>query len=249
MIESEHSDRENLLETLDTLTRPHHLPTVLTAEGKTKTVYPTHEGLIKQLRNAIASSLGGAAGGKPARERIPLDADALIKYDQIEAAILERHTEYSNAVPALLPEDNLRAWYVLFMVTATEQAITNEFRTLAAWQRIIEEKLSPPTVRELAGEKCPECGLAWYDTVLNASVVDGRNPKHLDKGHEKDPDWYWVDEERKPTLTVTYRPDYTGGLTQSFAKCGNCNNVWMGAAGIRALAYTLENVIPEKATA
>lgn len=234
------SDRANLLDALDYLTIEH---IVTTRREGAPPHNEKHEGLIKQLREAVASSIGGGAGGKPARERIPLDADALTKYEQIEAAILERFVTRSLGVPALLPEDNLRKWYVLFMQTATEEAITDEWHTLSSWQRTIEEKLSPPTVRELAGQECPLCGHAWYTTLLNAAVADGRNPKHRDLSHMNDPAWHWVDEERKPALTVTYRPDMTGGLTESFAKCGNCNHVWLGAAGIRALAYGLENPV------
>lgn len=249
MTQERESDRALLLDALDYLTQPHKVPIILRAEGNdvaeakhpVRTVHPTHEGLIKQLRVAIASSLGGGAGGKAARERIPLDADALTKYDQIEAAILQRFATLDIGVPHLLPEDNLRAWYVVFMQTATEQAITDEYRTLDQWKTVIEEKLSPPTIRELAGEECPECGSAWYTSLLNAAVVDGRNPKFRDLKHENDPEWFWVDEERKPALTITYRPDERKGLTHSFAKCGHCGTVWMGAAGIRALAYILEH--------
>jgi len=254
---NDESYRPLFLDALDWLTQPHKTPVVLRAEGKDKddakhpirTVHPTHEGLIKQLRTAIASSIGGSAGGKPARERIPLDADALVKYEQIEAAILERFAEYARVVPHLLPEDNLRAWAVIFLTTATEEQITIEYRTLEQWKTVIEEKLSPPNVIELPNEACPECGASWYSTVLNAAVADGKNPKHTDKGHERDPEWYWVDEERRPALTATYRNDDLGGLTKSFAKCGHCGHVWMGSAGIRALAYILENKQREAETA
>lgn len=234
------SDRALLLDALDWLTKPHRVPIILEGNQRVKTVHPTHDGLIKQLRVAIASSLGGTGGGKAARERIPLDADALTKYDQIEAAILQRFAALNIGVPHLLPEDNLRAWYVVFIRDATEVEVTTEYKTLTDWKKVIEEKLSPPTVRELAGEECPECGAAWYTTVLNAAVTDGRNPKHRDLKHRTDPDWFWVDEERKPALTITYRDDERKGLSESFAKCGHCGTVWMGAAGIRALAFVLE---------
>lgn len=220
----------DLLDVLDTLTVSH---TVVTPLDGDKKHFERHDALIKQLRQAIASNVGGGAGGKPARERIPLDADALIKYQQIEKAILTRHAATGLGVPGIYPEENLRAWYVVFIRDATEQAIRDELNTLTAWKHAIEEKLSPPTVRELAGEECPDCGFAWYDTVLNVARRDTRNPA--------DAATIWADMERKPALTVTYRPDNTGGLTQSFAKCGNCNHVWMGSAGIRALAWAIEH--------
>lgn len=224
-----------------------------------------HEPLIAQLRSAIASNLGGSAGGKSPNERVPLDADALQKYEQIEDAILHRYEEFIDTPPGLYPEQSLRAWYIEFSNryrdgTITDQRYFDEVSTLENWARIIRDKLSPPSALELAGSECPECGFAWYDTVLNTARRteddikdhpptddDWREPPEGMKRTAKADQWNWVDKERRPALTVTYRPDNMGGLTESFAKCGNCNHVWMGSHGIRALAYEIESKDPEQA--
>lgn len=224
------TDRNDLLDAVDQLTVEHTVTTLLD-DGRKH--FERHDGLIKQLREAIASSVGGSAGGKPPRERIPLDADALTKYEQMEVAIGERYQALVGNVPGLYPEVNLRDWYQALdnehrAGRVTDTTMGDELTTMLGWVRTIEEKLSPPTKRELVGEECPQCGFAWYDTVLNiAKHEPGVKPE-------------WVDTERTVALTVTYRPDDRGGLTASFAKCGCCSHVWMGAHGIRALAYELE---------
>lgn len=224
-----------MLDAIDALTIEHVVTSDLD-DGTTH--FERHDGLIKQLREAIASNLGGTAGGKPPRERIPLDADALVKYEKMETAIGERYRHLVGPVPGLYPEQNLRDWYQALdnehrAGKVSDSGMDAELSTMLAWVRSIEEKLSPPTKRELVGEPCPECGFAWYDTVVNVQKIETREP-----GEEP-----WVDSERTVALTVTYRPDMHGGLMASFAKCGCCNHVWMGAAGIRALAYELEHAI------
>lgn len=210
-----------LLDAIDDLTIVHIISTPID-DGKTH--YEKHDGLIKQLREAIVSDLGGSAGGKPPNERIPLDADALQKYEQIEKAIGERYVALLEKVPGLYPENNLREWYQEFANqhrsgNLSDETYDDEVKTMKSWVRIISEKLSPPTVRELVGNECPKCGFDWYIDIVNLKPLD---------------------TERRVALTVTYRPDDKGGLMSSFVKCGCCNEVWMGSTGIRELAYEIE---------
>ncbi|MCU1418690.1 MAG: hypothetical protein JWP32_2864 [Schumannella sp.] len=236
-----------LLDAVDTLTIQHVVTTRLD-DGKNH--YESHDGLIKQLRDAIASNIGGSAGGKPARERIPLDADALTKYEQMEVAIGERFRGLCEGIPGLLPEDTLRAWFLAFSNahragTGSDASYEDEVRTLQSWVRTIEEKLSAPTVRELFDqsgqpETCPECGAGWYEVILNRGILE-RFPDGTVKRR-------WYEKERRIALTASYTPDDKGGLTASFARCGCCGHVWMGSQGIRALAYELEHPTSDQAT-
>lgn len=234
-----------LLDVVDKLTIEHLVTSPLDS-GKNH--YERHDGLIKQLRDAIASNIGGSAGGKPPQERIPLDADALMKYEQIEEAIGEWFRVTCEGIPGLLPEDNLRQWFLTFSNAYRAGTITDTIydvhvHALEAWAQTIEEKLSAPTVRELFDingqpEVCPECGAGWYEVILNAGIQT-RNPDGTVKAR-------WYEKERRVALTASYHPDDRGGLSRSFVRCGCCNTVWMDGRGIRALAYDLEHREPQE---
>lgn len=233
-----------LLDVIDKLTIE-HVETTRLDDGTNH--YERHDGLIKQLRDAIASNLGGgSAGGKDPRERIPLDGDAMIKYDQMEAAIGERFRAICAGVPGLYPEDTLRDWYREFtnayrVGEVTDAGYDDELHTMESWARIITEKLSPPTPLELRDSNgqpalCPECGAGWYEVILNSGKLakpytDAEGIRHTN----------WYEKERRVALNAAYQPDDHGTLTTSFVRCGCCNHVWMGAQGIRALAYELEH--------
>jgi hypothetical protein len=180
----------------------------------------THKGLIVQLREAVASDLGGGGGaGASASERVPLDADALVKYQQIEEAISARHHSLVGGPSGRYPENDLRWWYAAFMKalqagTKLEADYTYELRTLQTWERIILAKFDPPRKREMAGEKCPECGFDFY----------------IDNTDKADP-------QRKVALTITY-PE--GDLEASEATCGCCKKQWHGLLGLRELSYSIE---------
>lgn len=233
-----------LLDVIDKLTIE-HIETTRLDDGTNH--YERHDGLIKQLRDAIASNLGGgSAGGKDPRERIPLDGDAMVKYDQIETAIGERFRALGQGVPGLYPEDTLRVWYRTFTNAyragqVSDAGYDDELRTMEGWARIITEKLSPPTPLELLDTDgqpavCPECGAGWYEVILNS----GNLPKpHTDADGTVHTKWY--EKERRVALNASYSPDDHGTLTTSFVRCGCCNHVWMGTQGIRALAYELEH--------
>jgi hypothetical protein len=207
-----------LLSVLDRLTIDHQVR-VPVEDGPD--YIATHKGLIVQLREAVASDLGGGGGaGASASERVPLDADALVKYQQIEEAISARHQSLVGGPSGLYPENDLRWWYGAFAKALQagrklEADYAYELRTLQGWERLILAKFDPPRKRELAGEKCPECGFDFY----------------VDNADRADP-------QRKVALTITY-PD--GGLDEAEAQCGCCKKQWHGLLGLRELSYAIEN--------
>lgn len=240
-----------LLDVVDKLTVSH---VVTTQRDDGKNHYESHDGLIKQLRDAIASSTVGlgSGAGQSAHERIPLDADAMVKYEQIEEAIGEWFRANCDGIPGMLPEDNLRAWYLVFTNahragTISDTIYDAHVHALEGWAHTIEEKLSAPTVRELFDqhgqpEVCPECGAGWYTAILNSGTLVKPVTDRSGTVHR-----FWYEKERRVALTASYTPDERGGLTASFARCGCCGHVWMGSQGIRALAYDLENPNRESA--
>jgi hypothetical protein len=237
-----------LLDVIDRLTIEH---TETTRKDDGTNWYSRHDGLIKQLRDAVASDVGGGgAGGKDPRERIPLDADAMVKYQQIEEAIGQRFQDRCEGIPGEKPEENLRVWFQAFTNAirsgqVSEESYLDEVRTLEAWARVIDSKLSPPTQVDLFSERgvpeeCPDCGAGWYEVILNS----GKLPKeHVDSDGTV---WkHWYEKERRVALSSYYTPNTQGTLTESFVKCGCCGHVWMGVTGIRALAYELETKAAE----
>jgi hypothetical protein len=211
------TEDDPLLQVLDRLTQDHQ---VRVPVEDAPDYIATHKGLIVQLREAVASDLGGGGGaGASPNERVPLDADALMKYEQIEEAISARHHSLVGGPSGRYPEDDLRWWYVAFTKalqagTKLESDYAYELRTLETWERIITSKFDPPRKRELAGDKCPECGSDFY--------VDN---------HDRN------DPQRKVALTITYRE---GDLDASEATCGCCKTQWHGIMGLRALSYAIE---------
>lgn len=212
------TEEDPLLLVLDRLTIDH---TVRTPVDDGPDHFATHKGLIVQLREAVASDLGGGSGaGASANERVPIDADALVKYQQLEEAISGRHQSLVGGPSGLYPESDLRWWFAAFTKalqagTKTDDDYRYELRTLQSWERMILDKFDPPRKRELAGEKCPECGFDWF--------VDATD-KH--------------DKQRKVALTITYRD---GDLEASEAACGCCKQQWHGVMGLRALSYAIEH--------
>lgn len=210
---------DELLDVIDVLTIEHVVTTVLDDGSKH---FERHEGLIQQLRAAIASNLGGGASRNAPSSYVPLDADAMEKYDQIEHAIGERFRELCEGIPGLYPEQTLRQWYQAFAngVRAgkiSEAEYVDQVHTLLGWVRMIEEKMSPPVTLELANSECPDCGCAWAFEKLGGAET-----------------------ERKVALTVRYKPDGRGGLEEATAQCGACGQLWKGSQGLRELAYDLE---------
>lgn len=211
------TEEDPLLLALDRLTIDH---TVRVPVDDAPDYFATHKGLIVQLREAVASDLGGGGGaGASASERVPLDADALVKYQQLEEAISARHQSLVGGPSGLYPENDLRWWYAAFTKalqagTKTDADYRYELRTLEGWVRMVSDKFDPPRKRELAGDSCPECGFDFY----------------IDNTDRTDP-------QRKVALTITYRD---GDLDTSEATCGCCKKQWHGILGLRELSYAIE---------
>jgi hypothetical protein len=223
-----------VLDAVMKLTRRHVESTPI--EGTGRRHYAKQDALLKQLRDAIASDVGGPAGGALPHERLPMDRDAFEKYLDILGKVRDWHELWVGARPAVdeTPEITLARAYVEYgnanragNVDELGQRIAEKLWTSAV--TLIKTKLSPPTTRELAEFECPECGFAWYEAIINSGIANPRTKRR------------WHDIERRVALTVAYRPDGEGGLSKSYARCGCCETVWPGSNGIRQLSYLLEH--------
>ncbi len=247
--EEDNSPRRRLADAVDRLTN-RHLESASLA-GETKRHYSHHDALLGQLRGAIGGNVGGSgAGGKAANERTPVDPDALEKYLTLVAEIQSFYERWVGShVPDIRerPERTLSQAYIAFRREVDRGTVPEAFEKAVAkqWEArcfLIEEKLSPGTTIELDRDACPECGMTWFEKVLNRGVEralqGGRVSQYAQAGGTPA---QWFDKERSVALTVTYRPDGRGGLGRSFARCGCCDTTWAGESGIRALAYELEH--------
>jgi hypothetical protein len=216
------TEDDPLLQVLDRLTIDHQ---VRVPVEDAPDYIATHKGLIVQLREAVASDIGGGsnAGADP-NTRVPINTDALVRYQAIEKAISARHNDLVGGPSGLYPENDLRWWYAAFVEALragrmNDQNYRDELHTLTRWETSILDGFEPPRTKELVGDACPHCGFDFY--------IDNRDKQ---------------DMRRKVALTITYRE---GDMERSTAQCGVCDEGrWYGLMGLRSLSHDLENVAP-----
>ena len=144
----------DLLDVIDDLTAGRIVTTVLDDGSKHNEF---HDALIKQLREAIASSMVGGAVAAGSKTSLPFDADALELYQAIERDISIMYVDHGLGVPGLLPEDNLRALYAHRWRDgeAPEELIRG-------WRKTILDKFDPLITVPLK-DPCPVCKSDhWY---------------------------------------------------------------------------------------
>jgi len=178
--------------------------------------------LIGQLRTAIASSVATSGQGSSLpSERNMLDSDALELYDRIEDGAVKLLGIYSDSVPFLLPEQNIRQASVGVYKQELdgkldEHQLGRILRDLKAWVTAINRILNPPVTLELMG-KCPNC-----DNTHAKLGVTGESGRAL--------------------IVEWHNPDqgFSNALQNCFARCRACGLVWNGDLQLRELAYVLE---------
>ena len=216
---------EDLRKVVDRLTVI--IPTAIWQEvaGERTAVKVIQLPLMRLLREAVTSNIGGtAAGGSLPNQRNVIDSDALQKYDRLEGDILVAFKSLTAAVPYMMPEQNLRQVY-LAIVNAyrsgklSEDALIDHLATWTTWVRIIEDKLWPPVQIEILAD-CPVEGCGKRRT-LNC------------------------DGETVTALVVEYRPpasERSNALSASVGKCRACDTVWRGDLKLRELAYAISHL-------
>lgn len=233
------SQRDTVLDVVDRLTIEHPYRALIDGQSR----WVRRDPLIRQLREAIASSLTGGNGTKAQTSSVPFDTDAAAQYDQLEGQILASLTDLlPDRVPELLPEQNLRAWYAAARQWLESDAEAERLWYLiwSGWEERITAKLEPPIVLELIDLAtrrpfaCPDCGMDYYVEILN-SGPDGKGGR-------------WYDREQRVALTATYRPDGRGGLDRAAVECGCCR--WrVTGIEVRGFAWNLEQTTTEGTSA
>ena len=212
---------EQLREVIDVLTTTQTVDVRQESEGEVFVTKALVQPLIGQLRTAIASSVAaGGNGSSLPSERNVLNAEALDLYDRIEDGAVKLLGIYSDSVPFLLPEQNIRQASVGIYKQdldgkLDEERIPGIIRNLKAWVTAINRILNPPVTLELMG-KCPNC--EQTHAKLNET----------DSGRALIIEWHNPDS------------GLSNALQNCLARCRACRNVWIGDLQLRELAYVLE---------
>jgi hypothetical protein len=204
----------DLLEAIDALTKPQRLADWVESDGQRALYARTHEPLLEQLRQAIASNVGekSAQGGQTSTRSL-IDVGAFTLYEEIDGVargwVLEVGGRAGRNFSAL---DVLRAWFVLYSVRERLD-IEERISRLRGWAARIGDLLSPPTKQELR-RPCPSCSKSW--------AVLGR-------GEET---------QRVSALEYTIRD----GLEACYVECRSCGSRWSGAYQLRALRVLIDDL-------
>ena len=212
------SDETRLAEAVHKLTTEH----MVQAPVAGRTHYERHDALITQLRRAAVpgSTNDGGTSKQDPRERIPFDADAVTKYDNITGQIGAFYLEVMSTRPAreVSPESQLSRSMLVFTNGVRAGKINDGAVTRAAarwdgWVTTIEDKLTGLKPIELTAP-CPVCEFEW--------IIDQEG-------------------QQVRALTVTYKDDLRGGLSESFARCKLCGEVWHGTGALRKLRQLIDD--------
>lgn len=211
------TDEARLAEAIHKLTNEH----MVQAPAAGRTHYQRHDALITQLRRAAVpgTTNDGGSGKQDPRERIPFDADAVTKYDNLTGQIGSFYLEYMSTRPprSMSPESQLSRVGRVFANGIQAGKVNDGLVTVVAnrwdrWVTTIEDKLAGLKQIEITAP-CPVCKFEW--------IIDREG-------------------QQVRALTVTYKDDLLGGLAESFAYCKLCGEMWHGGGALRKLRILMD---------
>lgn len=209
--------RDELTNAVDILIR-HRVEEITQGEGdKARKAYVLAPALLKQLRNAIVSTVGAHpnSGTLPSQRNV-LDSDAYETYTRISAAIVKLYGERTAAVPFNTPEQNLAIWHDKTVVDYSHGRISDsniiQYVVLVEnWVRQIDDKLNPPHTIELLSP-CPYCKEEWVISRVG----------------------------RARALQVVYRLGINGDISSTYGHCLGCAKRWNGKTEVAQLGRLLD---------
>lgn len=215
-------DENNLLKALDALTKPQRIAQ-WQGEGEDRKIFKRLDPpLLDWLQEAIGNNIGGGGGGKPARERAPMDFGAFTLYEDIDGRVRSwLHELGAKPGKHVTPTQMLRTWYTLWNAQIHTDSLNSAYASiLEGWEDAIKDKLDPPKRIEITSP-CPACGAEFVNVGLK--LADGSD----------DPD----DVERVRVLNAVERER----IEDSYAMCAACNRVWLGVPQMRALRIAIDD--------
>lgn len=203
-----------LRQSVDALTKPVAAVEWVEADGKRVIFRRTDQPLLEQIRAAISSDIGGGGGGKPARERTPMDIGAFTIHETIDGRVRSWLEDCGGrAGKDLTPGQVLRTWYTLWTAQRREPGIVGAFTNIIdGWVAQIRDHLDPPNPIELRWP-CPLCGVEWRSTGEGAGMDTSRV--------------LWAMERET--------------LEESYGVCRACTKVWRGVSQMRQLRILIDD--------
>lgn len=213
-----HSELDDILVLVDKLTKPHLVEFNVDLGTKLVKKRVTHEALLDQLDQLVASSSGSSPGGGAlSSERNLINTDAMELRDSVALDCKNMYIGVTSSRPFVTAKQNLRQWYIEFQLLHSIGKISTEklrsyHKRLRVMTAKIEAKLNPPTILEITAP-CPRCKANYgYDDdgiYRRAVIVESR-----------------VHAERS--------------LSNTRAKCVGCGSVWIHGNGMRQLRYEID---------
>lgn len=208
-----------LLSAVDLLTKRRVDAVIQETEDKQWLTRIESDGLLKQLREAITSTVGShPVGGSLPNQRSVLDGDAMEKYDGICKEIVTLYGRVTSARPFPLPESNLRHWYIEInnqyrSGRLSDDSANEDIRKLEGWVKMIDEKLNPATTLDIIAP-CPNCGNLWAESSEGDKIQ---------------------------AIVIIHRPGTGTFLQASKGVCRACDKEWHGAHGLRYLRTLIDD--------
>jgi len=200
-----------LLDAVDALTLP---TTVKVIQGPGKPTVIKHDPLLDQLQAAIVAGTDRSSNAAPARERMPLNANAMRLCDQVGAELIRWQLRESKSVRFDTLAGQLRAWYAAYIGTVRSEHTDLQYeRIISGWHREITAMFDPPTRLEITAA-CPLCN-------ARVSVEPGTG-------------------NQVTAVVVEYLEIGAATLDEATGLCRACGVVWKGRSALRELRWLIE---------
>lgn len=219
----------DLLTAVDALTLPSVVKVKQSDGDREWTTDCRQDALLIQLRDAVAGGIGSHAGSSLARERIPVNADALELFQSIAADVSKWYLTVPGRRGGLVLTDRLRGWYV-HHANEVRAGKVSQFtdlevtRKVEGWVSKIRGTFDPPIRLELT-------------EVIDGRMVPVACPA-ADCGERFAFDRRTGDQVI--ALVVEYRELGVETLDQAVASCRACGGEWRGRAALRGLRWLLD---------
>jgi hypothetical protein len=202
---------------VDRLTKGYEVTVEQVFDDQSATVRVKHDSLLKQLREAVSSSMAHSANKVSASERNILDADAMDKLEQVENIARKLYSSVTAAKPFPTAEQNLRQWFIGFSNLhrsgkVSREVLDQKSSRLRSVVAMIDDKLNPPESIEITSP-CPRCEKLWVKTD----------------------ELSWA-----RAITVQSRVAVYSSLDNATATCRGCGATWIHGQGMRQLRWEID---------